>query len=291
MISKNRWGIGRTAGPRDPDFLQAELRAAETGLALAKMRLEALVESSPAAVVVLDPQSRVRLWSPAAAKLTGYAAEEVMGKACPLVFPASSGNDPGVTAVSEGIYRAKDGSKISLSSTAVPLYGESAFVTEIMVVAMPLQEPARGQVASFSEPDRAPSGRGEAILVVEDNAELRRVVTAQLQGLDYEVLEAENGASALQVMNTHAIDLLFSDVVMPGGLSGFDIAKHAHMRYPNLAILLTSGFPGNTPGERREIAPGFAVELLGKPYRKNELARKIRETLDAAPKAKEVLHA
>jgi CheY-like chemotaxis protein len=123
---------------------------------------------------------------------------------------------------------------------------------------------------------------GERILVVEDNADVRRMVVSQLGGLGYGVLEAADGPAALAIIEGGSgdapFDLLFTDVVMPGGISGDDLARMALRRYPGLSVLLTSGFAGGTIGAG---PPGEEPRhLLTKPYRQAELAAKVRAALD-----------
>ena len=121
-------------------------------------------------------------------------------------------------------------------------------------------------------------GGTESVLLVEDNAAMRKVVHRQLTELGYKVTEADGAAAALEILARESFDLLFSDVVMPGQLSGIDLAQMAISRYPALRVLLTSGFP-----ETRLSGNGNALQglhLLSKPYRRTELARKIREVLE-----------
>ena len=121
-------------------------------------------------------------------------------------------------------------------------------------------------------------GGTERILVVEDNAAMRKVVHRQLTELGYDVTEAEGTAAALELLAAQSFALLFSDVVMPGQLSGIDLAQMAMSRDPNLKVLLTSGFP-----ETRLSGNGNSLQglhLLSKPYRRADLARKIREIID-----------
>jgi PAS domain S-box-containing protein len=126
-------------------------------------------------------------------------------------------------------------------------------------------------------PPAASAGGGEAILVVEDNPGLRRIVVRQLKELGYRVREAENPAEALPIIERGPIDLLFTDIVMPGGMDGFELMRLATERRPTLKILLTSGFPETKLDEQVDTA---RVRLLVKPYRKSDLARLVRETLD-----------
>lgn len=123
-----------------------------------------------------------------------------------------------------------------------------------------------------------PSG-GECILVVEDNVEVRKVVIAQLKQLGYQTLEAENGQMALNILkHTDTIDLVFSDMVMPGGISGAKLAMLAKGLRPNIKLLLTSGFAKGVVQNGEGFPP--AVEFLNKPYRRADLAAKLRGLLD-----------
>jgi CheY-like chemotaxis protein len=120
---------------------------------------------------------------------------------------------------------------------------------------------------------------GERILVVEDNEPLRRMSARQLRDLGYEVIEASNGAEALAVFEIGGeIDLLFSDIVMPGGLDGQALARRAVALRPGLKVLYTSGF---TAAAGAAVASEVADKLVSKPFRKAELARRVRAILDA----------
>jgi PAS domain S-box-containing protein len=122
-------------------------------------------------------------------------------------------------------------------------------------------------------------GGGETILVVEDNPDVRRLVLRQLHDLGYAVIEAANGPQALKILEAGAlIDLLFTDVVMPGGMTGRQLAEAAKGRRPNLKTLFTSGYTEDSILRLGKLDPG--VRLLSKPYRKHELATRIREALD-----------
>jgi CheY-like chemotaxis protein len=118
------------------------------------------------------------------------------------------------------------------------------------------------------------------VLVVEDNASLRRIVTRQLNALGYKVKEAGDAASALAVLAEGPVDLLFSDIVMPGGMNGFELAERAGGLQPGLKVVLTSGYPQQL-GHANAAAPSGTHRLLQKPYRKQEIARVLRETLES----------
>ncbi len=121
----------------------------------------------------------------------------------------------------------------------------------------------------------APMGHGETVLIVEDNNEIRALAAHQLRRFGYAVIEAIDPGDALAILrSSQHIDLLFTDVVMPGGLSGPDLAEQAKALRPGLKILFTSGFPDIRSGGCPQ-----AGMLLSKPYRSQELARKLHEAL------------
>jgi CheY-like chemotaxis protein len=122
-------------------------------------------------------------------------------------------------------------------------------------------------------------GRGESVLVVEDNEALRRVVTRQLGELGYRVLAAENAAAGLELLDGQSIDLLLTDIVMPGGINGRELARRARQRWPGIKIVFTSGFSeARLNGDGGPLAA--CTPLLSKPYRKEDLASAAREALD-----------
>jgi PAS domain S-box-containing protein len=128
--------------------------------------------------------------------------------------------------------------------------------------------------------DPAAQGGSETILVVEDDQDVRATAVNTLAGLGYQVLQAEDGAAALrQIEAGAAIDVLFTDVVMPGPVSSTELAARARTLLPALAVLFTSGYTRNALTTDGRLDAG--VTLLGKPYRREELARKIREVLAA----------
>ena len=123
-----------------------------------------------------------------------------------------------------------------------------------------------------------PSGI-ETILVVDDEVELAVIATSVLEELGYTVVCAGSGPAAVKVLEENTtIDLVFSDVVMPGGMSGLDLAAILTHKYPHLKLLLTTGFAveADTPTSVTESKH----EVLRKPYRAMELAKRIRKILD-----------
>ena len=123
-------------------------------------------------------------------------------------------------------------------------------------------------------------GGHEVVLVVEDDPLVRKYVTTQIASLGYVTLEAANAAEALKIIDDNAaIDLLFTDVILPGGMNGRQLADAAQRRRPQLKTLFTSGYTEDAIMHHGRLDPG--VLLLPKPYRKPELARMIRVALNS----------
>lgn len=120
------------------------------------------------------------------------------------------------------------------------------------------------------------NGGNERILVVEDNEHVRGTVAGQLRSLGYDIVEAGCGDEALRLLESDGgtFDLVLSDMVMPGRIDGGELARLLEERWPDIAVLLTSGFAGD-PGAWNAVN----VPVLRKPYRKADLARAIRTAL------------
>jgi len=129
------------------------------------------------------------------------------------------------------------------------------------------------------EVDHGPiAGGTETVLVVEDDAEVRGIVVEMLTDLGYRVLKAVDATSALSVVESGIpIDMLFTDVVMPGTLKSPELARKARERLPDIAVLFTSGYTENSIVHGGRLDAG--VELLSKPYTREALARKFRHVL------------
>ena len=120
----------------------------------------------------------------------------------------------------------------------------------------------------------------ETVLVVEDEDDLREMAVLILESFGYSVLSARSGPEAFQVWadHTNAIQIMITDMVMPGGISGAKLVMLARGIRPGIKVLLTSGFAKGSVQGSEEIPPG--VEFLSKPYRRAELAAKLRGVLD-----------
>ncbi len=138
---------------------------------------------------------------------------------------------------------------------------------------------AAAEPAADSAPITAPRGapRGsERVLVVEDDAGVRTFVAGALRDLGYTVRTAPNGHTALALLAKDDIDLLLTDIMMPGGMSGLDLAAEVGTRWPDLPILLMSGYPDEAVGRSGAAA---ALPLIGKPFHKEDLGHKVREVM------------
>ena len=139
---------------------------------------------------------------------------------------------------------------------------------------------ADGPVSDTGESaESSPLERGhERILLVEDDDLVRGHVRTQLESLGYRVVEASNGRQAIALLERDSdFDLLFTDLIMPGGLNGRQLADELARRWPSLRVLFTSGFPQHAAGHQGLLEPGML--LLHKPYRRAELAARLREAL------------
>jgi CheY-like chemotaxis protein len=135
-----------------------------------------------------------------------------------------------------------------------------------------LAEPAAGTQA-------AEGGRGETILVCEDDDDVRAYTVSALEELGYMVFQAEDGPSALRLLEQRGtkFDLLFTDVVLPGGMTGAVLASRARQLRPDMKILFTTGYARNAIVHQGRLDPG--VQLITKPFSYSDLAVRIREAL------------
>ena len=167
---------------------------------------------------------------------------------------------------------------VKQSGGHVQLYSELGHGTTIR-----LYLPARGEGAGAAEvaADQAlASASGERILVVEDDPRVRRVAVRRLKELGYVTVEAESGPAALRLLEGgHPFDLLFTDVVMGGGLSGIELAEEARRRQPKLKVLFTSGY-AEPAVAKRGLRSVKSAAWLSKPYSTSGLQAKLREVLD-----------
>lgn len=131
--------------------------------------------------------------------------------------------------------------------------------------------------AEFDE--REPLGAGETVLMVEDNPEVCVMGEAILDDLGYRVVTAASADEAMEMIEGGlGFDLLFTDIVMPGRLNGVQLAQEVRRQKPDIGVLLTTGWSDKALGGTGERE---AFEMIGKPYRRPDLARKLRCVLDS----------
>jgi PAS domain S-box-containing protein len=170
---------------------------------------------------------------------------------------------------------------VKQSNGDISVYSEQGEGTSVKIY-LPLAEVAERADEAEAAPgvDSVTKGGGETILVVEDDPAVRDIATSALAELGYRVLEAENGKSALAIIRGDGgggIDLMFADIVMPGGMDGVRLADEVLAIRPGIKVLFASGFAEAATLRRNTQLD--RSRLIGKPYRIEELARKVRDVL------------
>jgi signal transduction histidine kinase/CHASE3 domain sensor protein len=169
---------------------------------------------------------------------------------------------------------------VKQSGGHIKIYSEEGHGTTIRLY-LP---PADGHAETTVSAGTPASGGTETILVVEDDAMVRNFVIAQLHGLGYKTIAAADSRAALaHVDSGQPFDLLFTDVVMPGGMTGRQLAEEVAKRRPGTKVLYTSGYTDNAIVHHGRLDQG--VMLLSKPYRSSQLARMVRLALGAEARA------
>ncbi len=173
---------------------------------------------------------------------------------------------------------------VKQSGGHVRIYSEEGQGTTVKIYLPRLTGAEEMRSVPAAKPDDAAPAPGagprETILLVEDNEGVRAYAKGALEGLGYTVIEAGNADEALRLIKRRPdITLLFTDVVLPGGTSGRELADKVRRRYPRLPVLFTTGYTRNAIVHQGRLDPD--VHLLNKPYTQQELGRKLRELIDA----------
>jgi PAS domain S-box-containing protein len=169
------------------------------------------------------------------------------------------------------------------SNGHVSIYSEPGLGTTVRMYLPALPATAREAVALSAGDEEIPPSSAETILIVEDDPFVRSYAVMSLRSLGYRVTAAVDGNDALRKLDTDMhVDLLFTDIVMPGGINGLELADLARKARPELRLLLTSGYALETLTARGHLRDGSPI--LAKPYRKAELVRRLREALGAPPR-------
>ena len=198
---------------------------------------------------------------------TGMSPETISRIFEPFFSTKSELNGTGLGLSMAFGFMKQSGGHIAVSST--PGAGSSFTLFFPRSAAAPLTR-------SMPEPAITVNGRGRTVLAVEDNSALRRILVRHLKSLGYTVFAAGDATGALAVLDAVRIDVLFTDVVMPG-LSGFDLADIVRQRWPHTRIVMTSGFPELSAEQTAK--PFGETQLLAKPFRKEELSRILAEAM------------
>jgi signal transduction histidine kinase/ActR/RegA family two-component response regulator/HAMP domain-containing protein len=161
----------------------------------------------------------------------------------------------------------------------VRIYSEQGHGTAVSIYLPRADERLEARQASAPDATQLKAA-GETIMLVEDDDGVRRTIERHLEDFGYRVVSAASGAEALMLLTQHPhVQLLFTDIVMPGGMSGAELTEIATRRNPALKVLHTSGFTRRAIDG--QIPDSISAPLLTKPYRKSELAAKLRQVLDA----------
>jgi PAS domain S-box-containing protein len=166
---------------------------------------------------------------------------------------------------------------VKQSGGYVQLFSEEGKGTAVRIYLPALGGGATGAAAP-RETASAPAPRVRTVLLVEDDPRVRKVTVRRLKQLGYAPIESGDARAALDALARRAqVDLLFTDIVMPGGMSGFDLAREARKLRPDLKILFTSGYADQAATERGLLTEN--ARWLAKPYRTDDLATALRELL------------
>lgn len=167
---------------------------------------------------------------------------------------------------------------VKQSNGHVKIYSEPGAGTTVKIYLPRSRKAVEDQLAPAEAP---PPAGGQTILVVEDDEAVRAAAVSMLQDIGYRCIEADSAKAGLDIVQTDAqIDLLFTDVIMPGSLKTRDFTAQAAALRPGLPVLYTSGYTENAIVHHGRLDEG--VHLLSKPYSRNDLARKVAQILNAA---------
>ncbi|MGE0055668.1 MAG: PAS domain S-box protein [Hyphomicrobium sp.] len=164
----------------------------------------------------------------------------------------------------------------------VTLYSEPDKGTTVSLYLPRTVEASEVKGLSKGEDEIVFARNSETVLVVEDNADVREVTLQRIEGLGYVVLEASNAPEAIKVLQeTPDVQLVVTDVVMPGGMSGFELAHWINENKPGVAVVCTSGFAEGASGHHQGLGPSPGCAMLHKPYGRSELAKVLSTALAA----------
>jgi PAS domain S-box-containing protein len=239
-------------------------------------------------LVLLAVDGEVLTWNAGARALFGYAEGEVVGRNFSCLYgqddiEAGKPSRSLASALSQGRHeetgqrRRKDGTEVKTEDVLIPLYDPLKKLVAFGNLARPADRALHSVRALAAAV--AVAGR-KKILLVDDDEAVRGAAVGLLESLGYEVLVASSGLGALDVLaRSEDIAVLFTDVIMPDGMSGGELAEKARQLRPGLKILFASGYFEGALVRDGNLAA--STHFLVKPYRKKELAQKMDEVLAA----------
>ncbi len=242
------------------------------------------------ALILLDVDGKVLTWNAGAHAMLGYTEAEVVGRHFSFVYTQNdvSAKKPTISlggALAKGRHEdaslrlCKDGTELKTESVLIPLYDPLKKLVAFGNLTREVGRSARLVAPGAIPGALAPTGK--KVLLVDDDDAFRGAAVSLLTSLGYQVVAAPGAVEALAILARVAdIDVLITDVVMPGGMNGGELAKQARTLRPDLKILFSSGyFEGALVGQG---TISDSIHFLVKPYRKKDLALKMDEVLNAA---------
>ena len=255
------------------------------------------VDSLPdCALVLLDAGGKVLTWNAGARAMHGYPESEMIGRhfSCLYVqkdIDAAKPMTSLASALAQGRHeetrqrQRRDGTQVEVRDLLIPLYDPQNRLVAFGNLTREVDHAARAnpglaQAMATIPADAAPIGRAKKVLLVDDDEAVRRAAVDLLTSLGYHVTVASSGAEALDIFaRVSDIDVLFTDVVMPGGMDGGEVAEKARELRPGVKVLFASGYFEGALVREGSIAPN--THFLVKPYRKKELAQMMEVVLEA----------
>lgn len=279
QLAKDVWPIKTNASDLQDALLNLCLNARDAmpdGGKLTVMTTNKILDED---FILLNPQSRIGEYVLISVSDTGTGmTKEIRDKSVEPFFTTKQkdkGTGLGLSMVYGFVHRS--GGYLKVHSEL----GEGS----TFQIYLPRSKEVEPTEAAASQREPLPRGH-ETILVVDDEKSLIFIATANLEALGYKTLSAENAERALQLLEKNKdIDLLFSDIVLPGGGDGYHLALRSHRDHPNLKILLTSVFAKKSReylGGQGQYLSKLTSNILPKPYNRSELAKAIRAALDEA---------
>jgi PAS domain S-box-containing protein len=264
------------------------LNSAEVNTERITLELSQFIDTVPGATIGVDADGLINEWNPTAAKVNGYIKEAVLGEDLVHRFIAEGYRAP-VKAIMDDLLQGidatnyefplytKDGDRIEVLLNATTRRDLNGNINEATGVAVNITDAKDAKVA-LHQAKKMEVVATEKILVVDDEPRVRKTAARILRKLGYEVIEADSGEEALvSIKKNQDIDLMFSDILMPGGMNGRQLASIVNTEYPKIKIQLTTG------DENVEVTMNGAdadFPLLKKPYDLQDLATALQKSLD-----------